>query len=130
MTAKPAPLATNFLDRIRQQKAQPAPPPAPAAPVAQTAAPAEAKPIQDNQAVAPPVAAPGKRKRGPRPQGERASGNRPDRAGTVLIAGHFPPEVRKKLHMIALQDDKSLQEVMAEAFSLLFAKKAISQPVQ
>lgn len=136
--SKPAPLATSFLDKIRGQRAQPQPAPAPVEIKATPPAPQPVQaPAQDNtqkpvstpqpggQASTPP----GKRKRGPKPEGERASGNRPDRAGLVLVAGHFPPEVRKKLHLIAVQEDKNLQEVMLEAFGLLFAKKAIRDQI-
>jgi hypothetical protein len=42
---------------------------------------------------------------------------RADRAGMVLIAGYFPPATRKALKHLAIEQDKTLQQVMADAFA-------------
>ena len=46
----------------------------------------------------------------------------PSRVGKRPITVHFPEEVRNQLKMIALQQKKTLQELMAEGFNDLFAK--------
>ena len=42
---------------------------------------------------------------------------------TVLIGGHFPPDVLKQLRMIAAEEDTTNQALLAEALNLLFKKK-------
>lgn len=42
---------------------------------------------------------------------------------TVLIGGHFPPEVQKQLRMIAAEEGTTNQALLAEALNLLFRKK-------
>ena len=44
------------------------------------------------------------------------------RIGKKVIAGHFDKEVVKQLKQIALNNDKSLQAVLAEALNDLFEK--------
>ena len=44
------------------------------------------------------------------------------RKNTEPITGHFPRDVRKMLKDIALQHDKTLQNLLAEAFNDLFLK--------
>jgi len=46
----------------------------------------------------------------------------PSRAGTRPITVHFPEEVRTQLKLIALEQKKSLQDLLAEGFNDLFAK--------
>jgi hypothetical protein len=46
----------------------------------------------------------------------------PSRDATKPITVHFPPEVRMQLKLIALQEDKTLQNLIAEGFNDLFAK--------
>jgi hypothetical protein len=46
----------------------------------------------------------------------------PSRAGRVLIAGHFAPQVQKGLKQLALDEDSSVQALLAEAINMLFAK--------
>ena len=46
------------------------------------------------------------------------------RIGRRQIAGWFPPEVAKQLHMIAVEEDTTLQALMAEAFNEVFSKRA------
>ena len=45
------------------------------------------------------------------------------RVGRRQIAGWFAPEVARQLHMIAAEEDMTLQAIMAEAFNDLFAKR-------
>ena len=44
------------------------------------------------------------------------------RYGNVLIGGHFDPAVRKQLKTINLDQDKTVQTLLAEALNDLFAK--------
>ena len=46
----------------------------------------------------------------------------PGRAGTKPITGHFPKQVRDELKKLAIEQDTTLQNLMAEAFNDLFAK--------
>ena len=47
--------------------------------------------------------------------------NRPAcREGKRQVAGHFDEQVHKQLRVIAAQEDKSLQDVMADAFNMYF----------
>ena len=45
------------------------------------------------------------------------------RIGRRQIAGWFPPEVAKQLHMIAVEEDTTLQALMKEAFNEVFTKR-------
>lgn len=42
---------------------------------------------------------------------------------TVLVGGHFPPEVLKQLKLIAVEEDTTNQALLQEALDLLFVKK-------
>jgi hypothetical protein len=46
----------------------------------------------------------------------------PGRAGTKPVTGHFPKQVRNELKKLAIEQDTTLQNLMAEAFNDLFAK--------
>jgi hypothetical protein len=46
----------------------------------------------------------------------------PSRAGTRPITVHFPEEVRRQLKLIALEEQKTLHNLLAEAFNDLFAR--------
>jgi hypothetical protein len=46
----------------------------------------------------------------------------PGRAGTKPITVHFPEDVRSQLKLIALQERKTLHNLLAEAFNDVFAK--------
>ena len=46
----------------------------------------------------------------------------PGRAGTKPITGHFPKQVRDELKKLAIEQNTTLQNLMAEAFNDLFAK--------
>ena len=48
---------------------------------------------------------------------------RPDRAGKVMIAGYFPIATSKALKHIAVDEGQSLQEVMADAFTMYLKAK-------
>ena len=42
---------------------------------------------------------------------------------TVMVGGHFPPDVLRQLRMIAAEEDTTSQALIAEALDLLFTKK-------
>ncbi len=42
---------------------------------------------------------------------------------TVLIGGHFHPDVAKQLNMIAAEEGMKKQDLLTEALNLLFSKK-------
>lgn len=48
---------------------------------------------------------------------------RPSRNGTKFIAGHFDPSVARQLRMLAVEEDTTVQALLAEALDLLFVKK-------
>ena len=48
---------------------------------------------------------------------------RPSRKGTKFIAGHFNPTVARQLRMLAVEEDTTIQALLAEALDLLFVKK-------
>ena len=56
------------------------------------------------------------------PQADNIS-RAPVRVGRRQIAGWFAPEVARQLHMIALEEDTTLQALMAEAFNDVFTKR-------
>ena len=63
--------------------------------------------------------------------GAPAHGQAPSRQGTRPITGHFPKNVRDQLKMLAIERDKTVQGLLAEALNDLFAKysKAEIAPV-
>lgn len=46
----------------------------------------------------------------------------PNRKGKKAVAGYFDPVVSRQLKLIALEKDRDLQDVLAEAFNDLFEK--------
>lgn len=48
---------------------------------------------------------------------------RPSRVGTIQIAGFYPRDIHIALKMIAVQEGKTLQEVVGEAFDLLLINR-------
>jgi hypothetical protein len=44
------------------------------------------------------------------------------RKDTRQVGGHFKPEVAKTLRLIAAEQDKHVQEILAEALNMIFAK--------
>ena len=59
----------------------------------------------------------------PQPQVQRDPHFRPGRAEMTNVTGYFPPAVKKMLRMIAAEEETTIQELMAEAFNELFAKR-------
>jgi len=51
------------------------------------------------------------------------SNKKESRSNTVLIGGHFPPEVSRQLRIIAAEEGTTNQALLQEALDLLFAKK-------
>ena len=45
---------------------------------------------------------------------------RPSRRGAKHVGGYFEPQVSKQLRQIALDEDSSVQELLAEALDMLF----------
>lgn len=43
------------------------------------------------------------------------------RTGTKAITGHFPPEVRYQLRLLAAEQDRKMEDMLAEALNRLFA---------
>lgn len=43
------------------------------------------------------------------------------RVGTKAITGHFPPQVRYQLRLLAAEQDRKLEDMLAEALNRLFA---------
>ncbi len=43
------------------------------------------------------------------------------RAGTKAITGHFPPQVRYQLRLLAAEQDRKVEDMLAEALNRLFA---------
>lgn len=79
------------------------------------------------EAVPPPFAREPIRKPRTRPAAEEPVAKpyeRPSRQNTRLIGGHFPPEVARKLRILAAEEDTTLQALLEEAINLLLAKKA------
>ena len=48
---------------------------------------------------------------------------RPSRSGTKFVAGHFHPSVARQVRMLAVEEDTTVQALLAEALDLLFVKK-------
>jgi hypothetical protein len=46
----------------------------------------------------------------------------PAREGKVAIQGYYDPAVRKQLAIMSVMEDRSQQELLAEALNLLFEK--------
>lgn len=47
---------------------------------------------------------------------------RPGRANKSNVTGYFPPEVKKQLRLLSAEEDKTIQDLLAEALNDLFAK--------
>ncbi|MBV9747934.1 MAG: hypothetical protein JO157_03875 [Acetobacteraceae bacterium] len=60
----------------------------------------------------------------PEKPGEGETEARPiqaSRAGTKAITGHFPPQVRYQLRLLAAEQDRRVEDMLAEALNRLFA---------
>lgn len=55
-----------------------------------------------------------------KPEEASSPHDRPARRGTKHIGGYFEPEVSKQLRKIALDEDTSVQELLAEAIDMIF----------
>ena len=51
----------------------------------------------------------------------RAAGSAPGRAGTKAVTGHFPPAVRQQLRLLAAEQDRTMESLLAEALNMLFS---------
>ena len=49
----------------------------------------------------------------------------PSRHGKKQIGGHFDPEVSVQLKILAAREDKSLEQVLADAFNEYFERRGI-----
>jgi hypothetical protein len=56
------------------------------------------------------------------PAPERAGAAPPSRVGTKAITVHFPEEVRRQLKTLAAEEGRNIEDMVAEALNLLFAK--------
>jgi hypothetical protein len=65
---------------------------------------------------APQVAPPEPEKRGPN---YRTAQTRTD---TRQVSGHFKPEVAQTLRLIAVEQDRDIQEILAEALNMVFVR--------
>ena len=45
----------------------------------------------------------------------------PSRQGTKAITGHFPPNVRYQLKLLAAEQNRTMEDMLAEALNRLFA---------
>jgi len=51
-----------------------------------------------------------------------AAASQPSRGGTKAITVHFPEEVRRQLKTMAAEEGRNIDDMVAEALNLLFAK--------
>ena len=61
----------------------------------------------------------------PAPEPERRGPNyrtAQTRADTRQISGHFKPEVSQTLRLIAVEQDRDIQEILAEGLNMVFAR--------
>jgi hypothetical protein len=73
---------------------------------------AEGQPARPGPAETPAVA----------PRVEAAAPVTPSRQGKKAIAAYFDPAVRKQLAMLAVQEERTQADLLAEAINLLFEK--------
>jgi hypothetical protein len=52
---------------------------------------------------------------------------KPGRDGRQFIAAHLPPEAAKQFKLLAVQQDKTTQDMLTEAINDLFAKHGLSR---
>jgi len=65
---------------------------------------------------------PGPAPQAPAPEPERRIYRQPGRVTLVPVTAHFPREVRRQLKGLAFELDRTMHDLMAEAFNDLFAK--------
>lgn len=51
----------------------------------------------------------------------------PSREGRQFIAAHVPPEAAKQFKLLAVQQDKTTQDMLIEAINDFFAKHGVSR---
>ena len=51
----------------------------------------------------------------------------PTRVGKVNISAYFPPEVKSSLRLVQAQNGRKIQDLLAEALNLLFAKYGVPE---
>ncbi|PHR68788.1 ribbon-helix-helix domain-containing protein [Henriciella sp.] len=56
----------------------------------------------------------------PQPQ-PKATAKQPSRAGTKAITGHYPPQVRYQLKLLAAEQGRTMEDMLAEGLNRLFA---------
>lgn len=68
----------------------------------------------------------------PSPETKKSRGVAPssDVEKTVLIAAHFPPEVRRVLKLIEADSGKNLKQLLGEAINMLAANYGKPEPYQ
>lgn len=49
------------------------------------------------------------------------SASQPSRAGTKAVTGHYPPQVRYQLKLLAAEQGRTMEDMLAEGLNLLFA---------
>lgn len=49
----------------------------------------------------------------------------PGRIGRVMIGGHFLPPVQRELKILAVREDSTVNELLREALTMLFAKRGL-----
>ena len=76
-----------------------------------------------SKAAVEPAPAPVEVPRADQEKPNRRKFERPSRNGTKFIAGHFDPSVARQLRMLAVEEDTTVQALLAEALDLLFVKK-------
>lgn len=59
----------------------------------------------------------------PKPEETRATHSRPSRQGAKHIGGYFDPVVSRQLKAIAVDEDSSVQALLAEALNMLFQSR-------
>jgi hypothetical protein len=77
------------------------------------------RPIHAQSAPAEPAA--------PRPPEARDPHYRPGREGMTNVTGYFPPAVKKQLRRISVEEDTTIQELLAEALNDIFAKRGMPE---
>ena len=57
-----------------------------------------------------------------KPQTEPSYRTAQTRADTRQVGGHFKPEVAQTLRLIAVEQDRDVQEILAEALNMVFGR--------
>ena len=58
--------------------------------------------------------------------GTQRKNSSPSRRGKKQIGGHYDPEVRVQLKIIAAREDKSVEQVLGDAINEYFEKRGIA----